>query len=259
MTGPHTTGMGIPGGYWFTYDDRTNSYSEPSIVLMEPDGGVPPGSITPAEGTGFLPTPGLMVPAGIPAGRECKGGGQSTWGAGFGFDVASTKPDGGNHVPFWACDGGAPGQTAAGGPDVWSDAPDSGNGIPTEYDASAHKGVSFWAVSLNGQPAPVQIKFSEHRTNSWGGVCDPCATKLYNPNTQCGDDYLKLISIPAQWTQFTIHWTDLATANWSKQNLPPMGFDPSHWVSMHFQLKANAVNPLPAFDIGVACVQFVDN
>ncbi len=260
MTGLHTTGMGVPGGYWFTYDDRTNSYSEPPELLMV-DGGTLPGSINPAEGAQFPPTTDakLMIPAGLPGARECSGGGNATWGAGFGYDVADTKPDGGNHIPYWACDGGAPGQPSAGGPDIFSDAPDAGTGVPTEYDASAHKGVSFWAVSLNGNPIPVQVKFSEHRTNAWGGVCDPCATTLYNKNLQCGDDYLIVKEFPTTWQQFTIHWTDLATANWSKTNLPMGGFDAKHWVSMHFQFHANAANPLLPYDVAVACVQFVDN
>jgi hypothetical protein len=226
--------------------------------------------LNPEPGTGAPPSSGanLMLPAGLTAAREVSGGGQSNWGAGIGFDIHSTKPDGGNNVPFWACDGGAPGAIAAGGPDVWSDAPDSGNGIPLEYDASSHKGVSFYAVSLNPNPINVQIKFSEHRTNFWGAeappvgtepTCNACATKLSNPNLQCGDDYLIVKQFTTTWTQFTIHWADLATANWSKQGLPTGGFDPAHWVSMHFQFHASAAMPLQQFDVAVACVQFVDN
>jgi hypothetical protein len=243
MSGKKIDGPGL-SGYWFTYDDQTNPYSEPPIFLAGAA-----GAITPEIGQTFGPN--AAGPGEIANARECKGGGQTVWGAGYGFDFIDVMPDGGNAIPYWACDGG--------GPTVWNDAPDAGTGIPLPYNASAHKGVSFWAISNNGGLTSVQVKLSENRTNAWGTVCNACATSAYLPTEQCGDDYLYLVSVPTTWTQFTIHFDDpeLKTANWSKQNLPPGGFDPSTFYSLHFQFHTSKVALAP-FDVSVACIQFVD-
>jgi hypothetical protein len=237
-----TDGPGT-GGYWFTYSDRTNPYSGPPIYLAPPA----PGTITPKEGQSFYsnaPGPGTITNA-----RECMGGGESNWGAGFGFDLIDTKPDGGNKVPFWECDGG--------GEDVWNDSPDGGNGIPLPFNASAHKGVSFLAKSNTGAPVDVYLKFSEKRTNAWGGVCNACATQAVDPMEQCSDDYLKILPVMPGWNSYTVHWTDLATQNFTKINLPPGGFDATTFYSLHFQFHTR-LTPLAPFDVTVACVQFVD-
>src|SRR5947209_8268742 len=62
MTAPHTTGTSIPGGFWFTFDDRTNPYAEPSVLLRTADGGTLPGYINPSEFDQFPPSsdPKLM-------------------------------------------------------------------------------------------------------------------------------------------------------------------------------------------------------
>jgi hypothetical protein len=246
MTTLRLDGNGV-NGFWTTYSDRMNPYSEPPVLASGPV----PGTIRPPEGAFFLPTPGLAVPPGLPGGRECSGGGEANWGCGFGFDLIDAIPDGGNVIPFWVCPDA--------GPAYFSDQSDAGTVIPLPFDASPHAGVSFWAISLNGQPQPVEVLFGEKRTSPWGGVCNACATRTYLPDQQCGDDYLELVSIPTSWTEFTIHWNQLKTANFSKQNLPPQGFDPTTWYSMHFQLRASpAKPPLPPFDLAVACVQFVD-
>ncbi len=238
-----TDGPGT-GGYWFTYSDRTNPYSEPPIYLTP----MPPGSIIPVEGASFRPN--ATGPGSISNARECTGMGESNWGAGFGFDFVDTKPDGGNNVPFWGCDGG--------GPSVWNDNPDGGTGIPLPFDASSHKGVAFWAKSNTGASVSVEIKFSEKRTNPWAGVCNACATSSVNPMAQCSDDYLKIITVTGDWALYTIRFSDLATQNFTKIDLAAGGFDASTFYSLHFQFHTR-LTPLPPFDVAVACVQFVDD
>jgi hypothetical protein len=206
-----------------------------------------PGSILPLEGTSFYGN--AAGPGSIANARECTGGGESNWGAGFGFDFINTKPDGGNNVPFWACDGG--------GRSLWDDNPDGGAGIPLPFDAGAHKGVSFWAKSNTGAPVDVYVKFSEKRTNAWGGVCNACATQAVAPMAQCADDYLKILPITPGWVQYTILFSELATQNFTKTNLPAGGFDASTLYSLHFQFHTR-LTPLANFDLTLACVQFTD-
>jgi hypothetical protein len=244
MANQQTDGPGTMG-YWYTYSDRTIPISEPPQVQLLSDGGMPPGSITPTEGASFpsnVPGPGMIANA-----RQCSGSGEKTWGAGFGFDIIDALPDGGS-VPFDQCEGGTT---------LWDNSPDAGStGIPQPFDASAHKGVTFWAKSNGTASAKINVQFSEKRTSPWGGMCDPCVT---SGMTACSDDYLIGELVPTTWKQFTIHWTDLATQNWTKQNLPKGMFDPKTWYFMHFQFSTNAGTALAAFDLSVACIEFTDN
>ena len=243
MANQQTDGNGTMG-YWYTYSDRTNPVSEPPIVQDLPDGAMPPGSITPMEGASFPSNaagPGLIANA-----REVSGSGEKTWGAGFGFDLIDALPDGGP-VVFDACEGGTT---------LWDNAPDAGStGIPQPLDASAHKGITFWAKSNTSASQKINVQFSEKRTNPWGGVCNACLT---SGMTACADDYLIGELITTSWKQYTIHWTDLATQNWTGAKLPKGQFDASTWYYLHFQFSTNAGVSLPAFDLSVACIEFID-
>jgi hypothetical protein len=198
----------------------------------------------PVEGAQFPAT--ITGPGSIANARECSGGGEFNWGAGFGFDLIDALPDGGS-VVFDKCEGG----TA-----LWNNSPDAGStGIPQPLDASAHKGVSFWMKSnLASGNTTVNVQFSEKRTSPWGGVCDPCLT---TGMTACGDDYLISEIVSSTWKQYTIHWTDLKTQNWTKAALPAKGFDAATWYYLHFQLSTY-MKTLPNFDLSVACIMFVD-
>ena len=136
---------------------------------------------------------------------------ETDWGAGIGFDVADSKPDGGNHVST----GLVTATSAAAAPVARSAATRPTRAPnPRGYDVSAHKGGSF-GTAIRCNPTPVQVKFREHRTSFWGGLCNAVATKLYQPNAQCGDDYLvvRKSSPTRHWTKFTIHWTDCEDAD----------------------------------------------
>jgi hypothetical protein len=243
MANQQTDGTGTMG-YWYTYSDRTNPVSEPPVIQPLADGGTPPGSITPAEGASFPAN--TTGPGSIAAAREVTGGGEKTWGAGFGFDLIDALPDGGS-VPFDQCEGGT---------QLFDTSPDAGStGIPQPLDASAHKGVTFWAKSNGTSSVHVNVQFSEKRTSPWGGICDPCVT---SGTTACSDDYLMGELFTTSWKQYTIHWTDLATQNWTKAALPKGMFDAKTWYYMHFQFSTNAGTALANFDLSVACIQFVD-
>jgi hypothetical protein len=232
-------------GYWYTYTDRTNPVSEPPQVQLTADGGTPPGSIMPKEGDSFPAN--TTGPGTIGAAREVTGGGEKTWGAGFGFDFIDALPDGGP-VVFDQCEGGT---------QLWDNQPDAGStGIPQPFDASSHKGISFWAKNNLTGTVKVNVQFSEKRTSPWGGVCNACDTSGMDA---CADDYLIGKLFTTTWTQYTIHWTELATQNWTKAGLPKMGFDPSTLYYMHVQFSTNAGTALANFDVSLACIQFVDN
>jgi hypothetical protein len=176
--------------------------------------------------------------------REFNGGGETLWGAGFGFDFVESEAEACSLGPFAAC----PGSNASGGTTGTTL-------VPRPFDASAHKGVSFWAKSNTFSATRVNVHFPEKRTSPWGGVCDPCATTGI---AACADDYLFGELFPTTWGQYTVHWTDLATQNWTRQNLPRGGVDPSALYSMHFELETNSGTALPNFDIAIACIRFVD-
>jgi len=244
MANQQTDGTGTMG-YWYTYSDRTNPISEPPIVQDLADGAAPPGSIVPIEGASFPSN--TAGPDMISNAREVTGGGEKTWGAGFGFDLIDALPDGGS-VVFDACEGGTT---------LWDNSPDAGStGIPQPFDASAHKGITFWAKSNISGSQKINVQFSEKRTNPWAGICDPCVTTGINA---CADDYLIGELITTSWKQYTIHWTDLNTQNWTMKGLPKKGFDPSTWYYLHFQFSTNAGTALPNFDLSVACIEMIDN
>jgi hypothetical protein len=235
MTQPATDGPGT-SGFWYTYSDRIDPTSCPWAIPTPP----PPGSVLPPEGSSFPPSGGPSGGAGM---RECSGGGEVLWGAGFGFDFVD-QSEACSAGPFAACSASsASGQT------------DAANLAPSPFDASAHQGVTFWAKSNTSGLAKVNVHFPEKRTSPWGGVCDPCIT---SGAMACADDYLLSYLVTTTWKQFTVHWKDLATENWSKQNLPKGGMDPSTLYSMRFEFETNSGTRLANFDLVVACIRFVD-
>jgi hypothetical protein len=244
MMGEQTDGTGT-AGYWYTYSDRTNPVSEPPVVQPLADGAAPPGMMMPAEGDKYLPN--ATGPGSIAGARECTGGGFKNWGAGFGFDMIDALPDGGP-VVFDQCEGGT---------QLWNNLPDAGStGIPQSFDASSHKGVSFYIKSgLASGSTTVHVQFSEKRTNPWGGICNACDTSGMDA---CADDFYKSILVSNMWTQVTIKWTDLKTQNWTGKGLTAGTFDASTLYYIHFQLSTSSGTALPNFDLLVACMQFVD-
>ena len=243
MMAPMTDGPGT-GGFWYTYSNRTLPTTCPTTIPTP----APPGSINPPEGSPFPPTEG--DPTGSPGMRECVGGGEITWGAGFGFNLFDGTE---------ACSAGPLASCAQRDADSSSSVVgESGAAVslaPRPFDASAHKGITFWAKSNASSLVHVNVQFGEKRTSPWGGFCDPCSA---DGAMACTDDYLIAESFTANWKEFSIHWTDLKTQNWSKQDLPSGGFDPSTLYSVHFQLPTNSGIPLANFDVAVACIRFVD-
>jgi hypothetical protein len=226
------------GWGWFTYSDRMVANSVPAMLLPGP----PPGSLQPPEGT-----IGAAFPPGVQNGptidgvtrnaRELSGGGEVTWGAGFGLLMGSTANDGGP-LAVNQCEAGA----------VWNV-----DFISAPADAGAATGLSFYARSAAGDTT-VSVRFDEKRTDLFGGVCDPCA--VASPN-ECFDDYETNVVFTSTWQRFDVHWSDLTTVNYSQQNLPPGGFDPTTFYEVAFQIGAMGSFGTPNFDIFVAYLQYL--
>jgi hypothetical protein len=249
MSSPAT----VTGGYWFTYSDRTC----PNTALLVPDAA---GTLSPIEGyasnpaadmTGVVQTTtvtGLAMPVGF---REFSGGGEKTWGAGFGFNLLNNGTN-----PFTVC----PASTCTGTPPMV----DAAVGFPAPYDASMHKGVSFFAKSLMATatlPTKVRVQLSDHHTDpgsgmpgaeAGAGICDQCDQSQTGAD-RCSNDFYQSINLTPTWTQYTVLFAQIATDTWTKTYAKGQ-FDPTTLYHVHFQLNA----PTPMFDIQIACVSWVD-
>ncbi len=247
MSGPATSTM----GYWFTYSDRTC----PNTALLMADAA---GTITPAEGYASDPAvddsgapltvtlPGVGMPVGY---REFSGGGEKTWGVGFGFNFTNTGTD-----PFTVC----PASTCMGTPPMV----DASAGFGSPYDASMHKGISFYAKSLMATatlPTKVQVQISDKHTDpgsgspeagATSGICNQCASSGL---TECANDFLYSVPITSTWAQYTVLFADIATATWAAAYTKGQ-IDLTTLYHVHWQLNS----PVPNFDIQLACISWVD-
>jgi hypothetical protein len=261
-------------GSWYTYSDRTLPNSEPP--LLQP-GKADLGSIMPMEGAAFYPMsdtrgPTITVDGGptlLPY-REATGGGETTWGCGFGLDLQSALPDGGA-VIFNSCAG----FVADAGMPIFDVTNAGGNvGIPIPFNAKAagYTGIAFYGISFGTTLISVNVQMDDERTSAWGGVCDACvnggpptghdceATDDGGMDCPCSDSYIYTAPFAAgKWERFAFHFTDmtLATANWSKQGLAKGGIDTTQLYNLHFQLSLGSAKTLPNFDIGVAYITWL--
>jgi hypothetical protein len=122
----------------------------------------------------------------------------TTWGAGMGTDFAPTMGD-------------------------------AGTGTKQTYDASAYKGVAFWAKT-NSLPISIRVGFKDQNTAPEGGKCDAAAV---NGAEACNDDWGKAISLTPEWKPFTITFAELTQAGWGKAF---SAFDAMHVYSIQLQV-----------------------
>ena len=258
------------GGSWYTYSDRTLPNSEPPI----PQPGKPnAGTIVPAEGMSFpvaandgrgpyVMTDGGLMPVGY---REVTGGGETTWGCGFGLDLTSGTPDGGavalNSCTAYLMDAGKTSifDTSGTNPNV---------GIPQPYDAQSkgYTGIAFYGTSF-GADQSVTIQVDDERTNLWGGVCDVClnggkcaAGADGGKDCPCSDSFATSEIFPGgKWKRFQFYFsaTTFKTANWSTQGLAPGSIDTSHLYNLHFQVGTSSGTALKNFDVGIAYITWL--
>lgn len=156
------------------------------------------GTQTPLPGRPFLPdTPGYMSKYAA----HTKGSGFTSRGAGMGFDLNNPA------------------------------------GKRATYDASAYKGLTFWARSTSS-PLHMYVNFPDRDTDPAGGVC-----------TTCNDSFGKGIDITTTWAQYTVLFSTLSTDG---IGMPaPKAFDPAHVYSIEFHTPFSTV-----FDFWVDDIAF---
>jgi hypothetical protein len=260
------------GGYWYTFSDRTVPNSEPAVLAVLADGGNPPGTINPLEGTTF-PASATQVTLGDGTQayyREFQAGGESTWGCGFGMDFDSKQPDGNDVVPFNNCPGNPPPyQLPDGSTEVLNDSLiDAGTvGIVLPYDASQWTGVQFWAATLGATPATltsVVVNIDDDQTSPWGsldsdgGACGACvASATTTAPFECSNSWATKIAVTSTWTPFKVPFALMKPdSNWNYQGLKAGGIHTDKLYNLHWKFETAAGTALPAVDIGVAMIEF---
>lgn len=190
-------------GSWFFFNDETGTQTPSSTQLFPMEPVLPPrGSSQRAvhtSGSGFV-----------------------TWGAGVGFEFASTAP----------------------------------------YDASAYAGIAFWARGLAGLEQSVRVNVTDRNTSQFGLVCDPdCQADVGPtlPNGVCDQqagpchDYFGAdfgLELGADWRFFSYEWAELRPRNWSRKNLQRIDAAELYGI----RIQADSTGP---FDFWVDDVTFI--
>jgi endoglucanase len=108
------------------------------------------------------------------------------------------------------------------------------------YDATAYKGVSFWAKKGPGSTSKVRLKVPDTNTDPDGKVC-----------TQCFNDFGMDLTLTEQWTQYVVPYMAMSQMKgWGSPHTA--GVDSSKIYGMQFQVN----EPGAAFDIWVDEIQF---
>lgn len=137
------------------------------------------------------------------------GEGFTKWGAGFGFDL---KNDGTSKLP---------------------------------YNATAYQGITFWAMTSEGNTPDVRVTFNDVSTSPEGGVCKP------EVKDNCDDHFgANIVLQPGVWTEHTLMFDTLAQDGWGA---PVETFSPDALYAIQFTVLAGQ-----KFDIWIDDIAFVE-
>lgn len=134
------------------------------------------------------------------------GSGFTTWGAGIGFDLNN---DGSAKQP---------------------------------YDASAYKGITFWAKAGTGGIKNIRLNVQDAQTAPEGNICDKTATK------GCNDHRGTAVLLTEDWKQFTFAFDALKAIGFG-QSFPT--FETDKLFAIQFQASQNV-----KFDIWLDDIAF---
>jgi hypothetical protein len=251
------------GGYWYTFSDRTVPNSEPNVITVLADGGAPPGTCVPTEGTPYPATNSDQINGQTLFYRDFQAGGEATWGAGFGLDFQSVPPTGSDSVPFSTCTSYT---LPDGSTTIFDDNDiDSGVvGIVLPYDASLWTGVQFWIKSNVGTPKVI-VNIDDDQTSPWGAVeqgntaaCGPCVTKASTTAPfECSNSWAFPVIATATWTQQQVAFASMKPdSNWNDQGLKPGGIHLTKLYNLHWKFETQAGTSMPNVDVEVAYIEF---
>ena len=111
------------------------------------------------------------------------------------------------------------------------------------YDASAYKGVTFWAKRGAGVLDTARLNIVDRHTDPDGGYC----------KSGCYDHYGINLVLSTTWAQYTYAWGDLAQIGWGEKG-PITGPDPSALFSFQVHFDGGAAGP--AFDFWIDDISF---
>lgn len=203
---PKTEGR---SGAWFSFNDKTGS--------QEPAMGISLFNLLPTD----PPRTGSNYNV------RTSGSGFTEWGAGVGFDFATTDP----------------------------------------YDASRYFGIAFWARVAPGMSTNLRFNVTDENTAQYGDVCDLDCQPTVGPvgsdapaedgtcdatRGPCYDDFGAdlLGKLSDEWQLFLFRWEDLSAKNWSGKNLP--GISKSAIYGARFQANGPAAGQPPlSFDFSI--------
>lgn len=164
------------------------------------------GTQTPPAKTAGFPMAALDPPRGDSHfAAETTGSGFTTWGAGIGFDLNN---DGTTKHP---------------------------------YDASAYRGIAFWAKAGPDGIGAVRVNVQDVQTAPEGGVCDKTATK------GCNDHRGSNISLTKDWKQFTLPFDKMKQIGFG---MAYPDFKTDQLFAIQFQVGANVKFDFYLDDIG---------
>ncbi len=108
------------------------------------------------------------------------------------------------------------------------------------YDASAYKGISFWARVGEGSATKVRVKLPDADTDPDGKVC-----------TECFNDFGMDLDLTTTWTKYTVPFS--ATSQLPGRGAPHAGaHDSRKMFGVQWQVNA----PGASYDIWVDDIQF---
>ena len=122
------------------------------------------------------------------------------------------------------------------------------------YNASAYKGISFWAKGTVPFQAAIAIPATQPSTAD-SGAC------VATPTLSCSDNYSFTVAPPPDgttWKQFTITFADTTTFAQAGWGVVAPTFDASKLINVQFQVNgATTATAAAPFDIAVDDLAFV--
>jgi hypothetical protein len=173
------------------------------------------GTLNPAADTMF-PMEAITEPRCGTSKRAMRvtGSGFSDWGSGFGFSLKVAMMN--------------------------------GEYVDTPYDASAARGITFWARKGETSVGSIRFAVGDQYSNPAGGHCDKSIT---SGPTACYDAFGSTLMLTEKWQRFTFNFGQLAQRDFG---LPRSTLDVANLTDVQFGVPPAA----PVFDVWIDDIAF---